>query len=108
MGKTAVDLVVNLCLLAAALAVVLLWNESRDNGRYQLRAGEVILSRYQGRLSTPPRPEPRLFRIDTRTGRVWALTQSMFEDTGFVTYLGSWTPVDTLYRFIHPDSLRGE
>jgi hypothetical protein len=108
MGKTAVDLVVNLCLLAAALAVVLLWNESRDNGRYQLRVGEVVLSRYQGRLATPAPPEPRLFRIDTRSGRVWALTQTLYEDTGFVTYLGFWSTVDTMYRFIHPDSLRGE
>jgi len=108
MGKTAVDIVVHLALLAAATALVLLWNESRDNGRYQFQAGDAAVQHYRGRLAAPSQREPRLFRLDTRTGQVWELTQTLYEDTGFVTYLGYWTRVDTMYRFVGLDSLRAQ
>jgi hypothetical protein len=61
MGKTAVDIIVHLALLAAATALVLLWNESRDNGRYQFQTGDAAVQRYRGRLAASPQLERTCF-----------------------------------------------
>jgi len=104
MNKNAIDLILKVALLGAVALLILLWHGSSDNGRYQVRAAEVSVRHFQGRLAVPSKPEQRLYRVDTRSGKVWELEQTLYQDTGFVTYLGYWMPVDTMFRYKEPDS----
>jgi len=104
MNKYAIELILKVALLGAALLLIFLWHRSFDNGRYQLQASEVSVRHFQGRRVVPSKPEQRLFRVDTGSGKVWVLEQTSYNDTGFVTYLGFWMPVDTMFRYKEHES----